>query len=186
VRLDQRALRSLPQRLLGDHHEHDVYRLGVPALIGQPPPRCLQRVKSQLPQLLPSQQQPGLIPSWQQLTIAGHQMCPLARTVALIGEQPLRVPSILVNIDGDVVCKHHPVVLTMDERGALTTDAPQCGPEAGTRSLCRRVRPQPLGKDAAVAVFFGGLVEAQVGQHPPRMFRQRDATAVDADAETAE
>jgi len=113
-------------------------------------------------------------------------MCPLAGTVTLIGEQSLRMPSILVNIDGDVVGKHHPVVFTKDERGALTTDPPECGPQAGARSLCRRVRPQPLGKDAAVAVFFGGLVEAQVGQHPTRMLRQRDATAADTDAETAE
>jgi hypothetical protein len=87
-------------------------------------------------------------------------MCPLARTVALIGEQSLSMPSILVNIDGDVVGKHHTVVLTEDKRGALTTDAPQCCPEAGTRSVCRRVRPQTLGKDAAVAVFFGGFIEA--------------------------
>jgi hypothetical protein len=96
------------------------------------------------------------------------------------------VPSILVHIDGHVIGDHHPIVLTEDQAGALTADAPQRRAQACARSLGRRVRPQTLGKDAAIAVFFGGFVEAQVGQHPPRMFRQRDATAADTDAETAE
>jgi hypothetical protein len=96
------------------------------------------------------------------------------------------VPSILVHIDGHVIGDHHSIVLTEDQAGALTADAPQRRAQACARSLGRRVRPQTLGKDAAIAVFFGRLVKAKVGQHPPRVLRQRDTAATDPDAKTAE
>ncbi|WP_232425870.1 hypothetical protein [Mycobacterium sp. JS623] len=96
------------------------------------------------------------------------------------------MPSILMNIDGHLIGKHHPVVLTEDEVRALTANAPQRGAQAGARSLGRRVRPQALRKNAAVAILFGSLVEAKVGQHPPRVLRQRDAATADAHTETAE
>ena len=104
----------------------------------------------------------------------------------MVADHPIGDVPESVHIDADIVAKSDSVRLDEHQLLARPTNPPQRGSQACPRSLRPCIRPEPFGEHTSIAAEALCMIQRQVGEHPPRVHRQRNRRPADPQREAAE